>query len=319
MNFDVFNGDADGICALLQLRLAEPADSILVTGVKRDISLLKRVDAKAGDRVNVLDISLDKNRQPLMDLLDRRVEVFYADHHQATDIPVNPLLTALINTDANVCTSLLVDQYLGRRFSAWAVTAAFGDNLTDKAVSVAHGLNLSNGQIESLKQLGICLNYNGYGTNLEDLNFAPDALYRFLYGYESPLAFMADRSDIYQALLDGYANDMRLAKRTKAEFQTEHAALFILPDEKWARRVSGVWSNELANLHPGRAHAVLSLNERGGYVVSVRAPLNNKAGADVLCAKFPSGGGRMAAAGINHLETDRLSEFMEAFVSYYSR
>ncbi|MBS4052635.1 MAG: DHH family phosphoesterase, partial [Methylomonas sp.] len=77
MNFDVFNGDADGICALLQLRLAEPADSILVTGVKRDISLLKRVDAKAGDRVNVLDISLDKNRQPLMDLLDRRVEVFY--------------------------------------------------------------------------------------------------------------------------------------------------------------------------------------------------------------------------------------------------
>ncbi|MCK9605157.1 MAG: DHH family phosphoesterase [Methylomonas sp.] len=318
MIFDVFNGDADGICALLQLRLAEPAESNLITGVKRDISLLKRVDAKVGDRVNVLDISLDKNRQPLMSLLERQVEVFYADHHQATDIPINPLLTALINTDANVCTSLLIDQHLGHRFTAWAVTAAFGDNLTGRAFSVAEGLKLSSNQIESLRQLGICLNYNGYGSNLDDLNFAPDVLYRVLYGYESPLDFMVDRIDIYQALLDGYTDDMRLANRTKAEFKTENVALFILPDEKWARRVSGVWSNELANLNPNRAHAVLSLNEQGGYLVSVRAPLNNKAGADALCAKYPSGGGRMAAAGINNLESDRLSDFMDAFVSAYS-
>ena len=35
--FDVFNGDADGICALIQLRLAEPRDTTLITGVKRDI------------------------------------------------------------------------------------------------------------------------------------------------------------------------------------------------------------------------------------------------------------------------------------------
>ncbi|WP_366042957.1 DHH family phosphoesterase [Methylomonas sp.] len=298
--------------------MAEPAESNLITGVKRDISLLKRVDAKVGDRVNVLDISLDKNRQPLMSLLERQVEVFYADHHQATDIPINPLLTALINTDANVCTSLLIDQHLGHRFTAWAVTAAFGDNLTGRAFSVAEGLKLSSNQIESLRQLGICLNYNGYGSNLDDLNFAPDVLYRVLYGYESPLDFMVDRIDIYQALLDGYTDDMRLANRTKAEFKTENVALFILPDEKWARRVSGVWSNELANLNPNRAHAVLSLNEQGGYLVSVRAPLNNKAGADALCAKYPSGGGRMAAAGINNLESDRLSDFMDAFVSAYS-
>ena len=50
---DVFNGDADGLCALHQLRLAEPADSELVTGPKRDISLLKRVKAGAGDRITV--------------------------------------------------------------------------------------------------------------------------------------------------------------------------------------------------------------------------------------------------------------------------
>ena len=47
MNYDVFNGDADGICALLQLRLAEPREAQLVTGVKRDINLLSRVEALA--------------------------------------------------------------------------------------------------------------------------------------------------------------------------------------------------------------------------------------------------------------------------------
>ncbi|GHD53921.1 hypothetical protein SAMN05216429_101155 [Marinobacter persicus] len=30
--YDVFNGDADGICALIQLRLAEPAETTLITG-----------------------------------------------------------------------------------------------------------------------------------------------------------------------------------------------------------------------------------------------------------------------------------------------
>jgi hypothetical protein len=39
---DVFNGDADGLCALHQLRLAEPVQSELVTGVKRDIKQIVR-------------------------------------------------------------------------------------------------------------------------------------------------------------------------------------------------------------------------------------------------------------------------------------
>jgi hypothetical protein len=72
--FDVFNGDADGICALHQIRLAEPAESELVTGVKRDIELLKRVKAGTGDLVTVLDISLDRNRSALLRLLKRAPE-----------------------------------------------------------------------------------------------------------------------------------------------------------------------------------------------------------------------------------------------------
>ena len=59
--YDVFNGDADGICALQQLRLVEPRASVLVTGVKRDISLLERVAADSGDELTVLDVSLARN------------------------------------------------------------------------------------------------------------------------------------------------------------------------------------------------------------------------------------------------------------------
>lgn len=84
MNYiDVFNGDADGICALHQLRLAAPCDAQLVTGVKRDIALLQRVSAEAGDQVTVLDISLDKNRHELLRLLAGDVDVHYFDHHFA--------------------------------------------------------------------------------------------------------------------------------------------------------------------------------------------------------------------------------------------
>ena len=44
-NFDVFNGDADGICALHQLRLTYPVSATLITGAKRDIKLLEKVEA----------------------------------------------------------------------------------------------------------------------------------------------------------------------------------------------------------------------------------------------------------------------------------
>ena len=87
-HFDVFNGDADGLCALQQLRLAAPRDAVLVTGVKRDIALLQRVPAGPGDSVTALDISLDANRAALMELLGRGVTVEYFDHHYPGDVPV---------------------------------------------------------------------------------------------------------------------------------------------------------------------------------------------------------------------------------------
>ena len=117
MHFDVFNGDADGILALVQLRLAEPKKSTLVTGVKRDISLLKQVDITTATSVTVLDISMEKNTDALAELLAANVPVDYTDHHRAGDIPSSSLLTATINTDANTCTSLLVNEKLNGQFA----------------------------------------------------------------------------------------------------------------------------------------------------------------------------------------------------------
>ena len=92
----------------------------------------------------------------------------------------------------------------------------------------------------------------------------------------------------------------------------------MLPNEPWAKRVSGVYSNDLANANPERAHAVLTVKASGGFLVSVRAPLNNKTGADELCMKFPTGGGRKAAAGINDLPAEMLPQFIDTFTQFYT-
>ncbi|MEA1890217.1 MAG: DHH family phosphoesterase [Pseudomonadota bacterium] len=316
-NIDVFNGDADGICALLQLQLHTPRSSKLVTGIKRDINLLDKVQACAGDRVTALDISLDKNREGLLRLLEAGAEVFYVDHHFAGEIPDHENLTALINTDTNTCTSLIIDEYLEGQYREWAVTGAFGDNLFQSAERAASALNISIDQMEELKKLGTYINYNGYGQSIDDLHFRPDDLFRSLQAYTSPFDFIADKSSAFGLLENGFLEDIEKARSTKAEYQTDDVAVYILDDEMWARRVTGVYSNELANQAPSRAHAVFTCNNRGGYQVSVRAPLENKTGADELCRQFPEGGGRKAAAGINHLEKEALPLFIDKFSKQY--
>lgn len=315
MQFDVFNGDADGICSLVQLRLAKPMKSVLITGIKRDIGLLKRVQVSQNDQVTVLDISLAKNYDDLNRILVAGASVFYVDHHQYNEIPIHQQLKTLINTNADICTSLLVNQHLKGQYELWAMVGAFGDNLNASAMKLATNLMLNDAQLTQLKNLGICINYNGYGQSVDDLHFPPDMLYRALSTYVSPFDFMTDNIEIYQKLLAGYDEDMRHALQTLTEYEDQHVAVYVLPNEAWSRRISGVFGNELANKYPNRAHAVITENAQGGYLISVRASLITQHGADELCTLFPTGGGRKNAAGINHLPKENLAMFIDCFAT----
>jgi len=318
-NYDVFNGDADGICALIQLRLAEPRDAVVITGVKRDIELLRQVDAKSGDQITVLDVSLDKNRTDLDRLLATGATVFYVDHHFPGDnIPDHPALRTIINESADVCTSLLVDNHLKGAFRGWAIVGAFGDNLRKSAIGLAKNSDYNEEQLKRLEDLGIYINYNGYGSNLEDLHFAPAELYKRAVRFKEPLDFINNSGGDFEKLETGYHQDMRYAAELPPESATDKTAVFMFPDEPWARRVSGVYSNDLANNNPNRAHAILTSRKNGNYLVSVRAPINNKTGAVDLCKQFPTGGGRAAAAGINDLPATMLREFIDTFTAFYS-
>ncbi len=318
MHYDVFNGDADGICALIQLRLAQPIESTLITGIKRDIQLLDKVTINQGDSLTVLDISFEKNGRRVVEFLAAGAAIFYVDHHRTGEVPNHPNLQTIIDTDNAVCTSLLVNQYLEGKYPLWAVTAAFGDNLDTSAEKLAATLSVQDWELDKLKKLGMYINYNGYGSSVADLHFAPDVLYWEMVRYASPFDFISENHTAFDKLENGYQQDMTSAESIKPEYQNDAVAVFILPDVAWARRVSGVFGNHLANQNPGKAHAVLSYNKDGGFLVSVRAPLSNMVGADDFCSGFATGGGRKPAAGINHLPLDQLGLFIDKFDAFYS-
>ena len=314
--YDIFNGDADGICALHQLRLAEPREATLVTGVKRDIRLLEQVAHVRGAELTVLDISLDSNRTTLVQLLDS-CRVFYVDHHYAGDPPLSPNLIAHLDPSSEICTSLIVDGLLGGRFRGWAVAAAFGDNLHDSARKAAVALDVSEAQVGELRELGELMNYNGYGRKVADLYLPPQELYAAIKPYADPLAF-CEESEHLALLRQGFADDLRRANAVTPLRETRKGRIFVFPAEKWANRIAGVFSNEKARERADAAHALLVDNGDATFMVSVRAPLARRAGADSLCRAFPTGGGRAAAAGINALPAGQVEDFCRKFFEVFS-
>ena len=308
-DYDVFNGDADGIISLVQLRLADPRDATLITGRKRDIKLLTRVTAGEGDRVTVLDISMRSNADDLARILTAGAKVTYIDHHNAGDMPSHPNLRADINTAPEICTGVLVDQRLGGTYRAWAVTAAYGDNFPQMAERLASGQNLP---LAELKELGEMINYNGYGGTVDDLLYHPADLFKALLPFETPMAFLTDAPEPFFRLKDQYQSDWKMAEASDVLDETKTGQIRVLTDSAASRRISGDYGNKLAQQHPGRAHAILTA-QRGGYLVSIRAPLTKRIGADTLALQFDTGGGRAAAAGINHLRKLDLARFIESF------
>jgi hypothetical protein len=317
--FDVFNGDADGLCALHQLRLAQPRDATLVTGTKRDIALLAQVVASAGDAVTVLDLSMAVNHTALLALLEHGVTVQYIDHHDAGVIPTHPCLDAIIRTTAVDCTALMVDDLLQGAFRRWALVGAFGDNLASEAMRLGTELGLSDHQLSRLKRLGEALNYNAYGDSEEDLIVHPARLYQQVHRYTDPFDFL-EAEPVFDTIETQCRHDLSQAQDVAPLALTETAHVVLLPDSNASRRVRGLLANRLVSDDTTRAQAVLTHDRYGGYTVSVRAPLSgplsSKRAAN-FCAEFAHGGGRGLAAGINQLPRQALAKFIERFVDYY--
>ena len=313
--YDVYNGDADGLCALQQLRLAQPRESVLVSGVKRDINLLQRVDAQPGDEIVVLDVSLDTNRNALEHSLSQGARVRWFDHHHPGPIPDHQALTAHIDTDPRMCTSLIVNRHLGGQFPYWAVTAAFGDNLDKAAHTLAAEAGLSESDTSLLRRLGTCMNYNAYGKTVEDLHVSPITLYQQMRPFSDPRDFI-EASGILAKLEGRMDEDLELAMAIPVQSIADGSAYAVLPDASWSRRVSGLFANRLSQDRPDTAHAILT--ESGdGYVVSIRAPIAKPRGASTVARAFRSGGGREGAAGIDFLPAGQLDDLLALMRNTY--
>lgn len=310
LQIDVCNGDADGLCAVVQWRLHDPVPARLVTGLKREIELLRRVQVVPGDRVLVCDLSMRRNMKSLLRILAIGAPVRYVDHHAVDRIPVHPLLDAHIDVASHTCTSLITDHELGGAFRAWAWVGAYGDNLTAVADQHAIHAGLSSQDRQRLRILGEAINYNAYGTHERDVHIPPAQLYERLVRFSNPLDFM--EQDVLGQTLPAIRNaDLQRARFLPPQLVDERVGVYLLPDAPWSHRVCGTWANALATSAPGRAHAVLTATGEGDFAVNLRAPLCSPFGAAELCRQH-GGDGRAGAAGIDHLPAQHVDAFIKA-------
>ncbi len=80
------------------------------------------------------------------------------------------------------------------------------------------------------------------------------------------------------------AADMARARALAATEARNSGAVYILPGTAWARRVSGVFANELAQGHPAAAHAILTRSPQGHITPSACGRRSPPAAAPTSCA-----------------------------------
>ena len=169
-----------------------------------------------------------------------------------------------------------------------------------------------------LKQLGFYLNYNSYADTEDDLIIHPADLYQRLHHYVDPFEFVLKEAIVKQ-FQSIYAEDIRYAMSCNHYAESMSYQIIILPDERWSHRIRGAFANIVINKNPNRACAILSINKKGSYTVSVRVPRASKITAGQFCKNFATGGGRATAGGINNLDMNRFDEFVQLFISYFQK
>ena len=313
--YDIFNGDADGICALHQLRLNKPSNRTLITGVKRDIKLLDKVKFKKDDLISVFDISIDSNQEALKKGLERGAYFEWFDHHSSETVPNHPNLQCYLTSETGVCSSLMVDKFLNGRFRSWALVACYGDNFAAKAVILGTEMGLSKKQLASLQMLGELMNYNSYGDSIDDLYVAPEDLYRQIQKYDQPLEFLASEKKLISDLHDQMNDDFKKGWDLPEE-RLQNVVIKRLPNQKWARRISGLLANRLSQRTQQFAHLIL-IEKESHFSASIRKPLHHNTPASLIAKQFPTGGGRREAAGINVLPKQQIDSLIKKMILCY--
>ncbi|WP_200151258.1 DHH family phosphoesterase [Francisella philomiragia] len=146
--------------------------------------------------------------------------------------------------------------------------------------------------------------------------YHPADLYYDLIKYETPFDVIADTKSCFYNLKAGFARDNKNLDNLKCE-DLENLKLVKLPNQPWARRVSGTLGNDLANKYHDKAIIIATTKDNGNYLISLRAPKNKPFGAADICSQFATGGGREAAAGVNDLLKGELDKFVNKVQRYY--
>ena len=316
-NYDVFNGDTDGIFAWHQLRLTHPRDAEIVTGVKRDVNLASKVNAEEGDLVTIMDVSHAKNRKDVQRILDSGAIIEYFDHHDPKELIEHPNITYHINTEPNISTGLIVNSHVNGQNCLWSIATAFGDNHLDLAMNMAKSESLSDEQVLILKQIGLVVNYNSYGQTIEDLFYSPEEIAEAARACGSDIFKFLEQGDIFSTLLENFNADMSSAVCQEPFSISKNGVIYTLPNEAWTHRIMGSFSNHLVSTNKNLACAIAVLNSDGTYRISVRSSINNPHGAGNLCGNF-GGGGREKAGGINNLPASGMNTFKEEFDKVFS-
>jgi len=300
---DVCNGDADGLCSVLQWRLHDTRESTILTLLNNETSLAGRVHTRPGDEFLICDVPLEPNRSTLKKLLDGGARVQYVNHQFTDDVPWHPQFQATVDSSENACSSLIVDRLLHGKYREWALVGTYGKRLTLVADQLATDMGLLGNDKIRLRELGELISYNACVANVKDACIEPAALYDRLSRYPQPMDFLKSESLICE--IDAVRReDIYRASELTPYWQDVDASVYVLPDTPWAHRIASGLDQRIAADDPTRAHAFLRPVENGHFDVKVRAA--RSAAAAIR-------GERPCAWVVEHLPQGEIDHFIRAF------
>jgi hypothetical protein len=317
--YGFFNGDADGICSILQFIQSGFTIEHFFTGHKRDQALLRHGEALHNANILAFDVELAKNMDSVKKILNNGCAVTWFDHHGSGEESIfSEYINFFPNIDhsPDINTSLIVYNFLNNQnLLRWAIVGLFGDNIDNTALFYCKSLNLSTEETSSLSEIGKLINYNSYGESLSDLIMNPMDILHQAKQFIDPVSFYKE-TDIGRHLKKSSTEDLELALSYCEKDDKDH--IVFLPDIPWARRVYGTLGNHLIKKDRTKPLAILVDIGEDNYLISVRAPLNQPTKAGDLCRLFDSGGGRASAGGINCLHKRELEKFRSVFLKCWS-